>query len=118
MAKRKLVFLLIASFLVQSNALARGSLPTQDTAWNCHRIERLPSDVRYALVRMCRDRPIASRYFATYLNQSKIVRLHFEDLQCEGGHEFRVGRDYLREEFGAIGSHYQLARTYYDKCGG
>jgi hypothetical protein len=118
MAERKLVLFLIVSFLGQSNALARGSLPAQDTGWNRDHIERLPSDVRYALLRMCRDRPIASRYFATYLNQSKIVRLHFEDLQCEGGYEFRVGRDCLREEFVAVGSHYRLARTYYDKCGG
>jgi hypothetical protein len=118
MAERKLVFFLIVSFLVQSNALARGSLPTQDTPWNRDHIERLPSDVRYAVFRMCRDRPMASRYFATYLNQAKIVRLHFEDLRCEGGREFRMGHDCLREEFVAIGSHYRLARTYYDKCGG
>ena len=118
MATRKLVFLLIVSCLTQSNALARGSFPAQDTPWNRDHIERLPSDVRDAVFRMCRDRPTASRYFATYLNQSKIVRLHFEDLRCEGGREIRMGRDCLREEFVAMGSHYRLARTYYDKCGG
>jgi hypothetical protein len=116
MAERKLIFFLIISVMVQSNAFARGSIPAQEAPWNSDRIERLPPDVRYAVLRMCRDQPTASRYFATYLKQSKIVRLHFEDLRC-GGHEYRVGYDCLREDFAAIGSHYRLAKTYHAKCG-
>ncbi len=33
---------------------------------------------------MCRERPNAAHYFATYLINSKTIKLHFELFNCEG----------------------------------
>ena len=65
---------------------------------------------------MCGVIPHAAHYFATYVDHAKIIKLHFEHLNCEGSHIYRQADRCLHEEFRLIGSHYQLARNYYGRC--
>jgi hypothetical protein len=98
----------------QSSALARGSAVIHDDPWDPARIDRLPPDVRRAVLHMCPERPTAAHYFATYLDNSKIVRLHFEYFNCEGKLGFcRDATSCLREEFVSSDSRYRLLRSYY-----
>lgn len=108
--------LLLSLDCAQSSTLALGSVPTSDPPWDPARIERLPPDVGRAVLRMCRERPTAGRYFATYLNKSKIVRLHFEYFSCEGRLRFcRNAGSCLHEEFVASDSRYRFLRSYYGR---
>lgn len=99
-----------------SSALARGGGFAHDELWSSERIDRLPSEVRNAVFRMCRVRPTAAHYFATYLNNASIVKLHFEHFNCEGAPTYRNAGGCLHEEFARSGSHYQLIRNYYGRC--
>jgi hypothetical protein len=65
---------------------------------------------------MCRVRPNAAHYFATYLDDGRTVRLHFEHFNCEGRSVYRNDGRCLREEFVSSGSHYRLTRNYYGRC--
>jgi hypothetical protein len=98
----------------QSSAFARGAV--RDDPWNPDHIDRLPTEVRNSVLRMCRERPRAGHYFATYLENSKIIRLHFELFSCDEGRSLRQDGACLRQEFVSDGSRYRHARTYYDRC--
>ncbi|WP_338694764.1 hypothetical protein V5279_02385 [Bradyrhizobium sp. 26S5] len=69
---------LLLGLLDPSGALARGGSFPRDDPWNAERIDNLPPDIRNAVLHMCGSRPNAGRYFATYLDNSRVVRLHFE----------------------------------------
>lgn len=98
----------------QSGALAFGGTPSREAPWDPARIDRLPPDVRRGVLRMCRERSTAAQHFATYLDNSRIVRLHFEHLYCEGKPSFcRAATNCLHQEFVASGSGYRLLRSYY-----
>jgi hypothetical protein len=123
MRKRKphLLSLLAISLLVQVTcmngaAVALGSASSHDEPWNPDHIERLPPDVRNAVLRICRGHTQAAHYFATYLDHARTVRLHFENLRCDGEQSFRRGDSCLHEEFVALGSHYRLVKRYYASC--
>jgi hypothetical protein len=108
------ISILLALHYAQSSAFALGSAVIHDDPWDAGRIDRLPPDVRRAVLRLCPERPTAAHYFATYLNNSKTVRLHFEYFSCEGEVSFcRHGTSCLREEFVASGSRYRFLRSYY-----
>jgi hypothetical protein len=64
-------------------AFARGSQISHDDPWNSERIDQLPPEVRSAVIRMCGHLPRAAHYFATYINSSRVIKLHFEHLQCD-----------------------------------
>jgi len=122
MSQRKLRTLLIIGLSIhlvcnQPSSFARASAVLHDEPWNRDHVDQLPSDVRYFVVHMCRERPSAGHYLATYLNNAKAVRLHFEYLRCQSDRDFRVGDACLRKEFVAFGPPYRLARTYYGRCG-
>lgn len=110
--------ILVSSLLAlnHSDAHARGSAVVHDDPWNPFHVDQLPPDIRAAIIHMCRGEPRAGHYFATYLNGAKMVRLHFEFLQCAEHREFRAGQYCLREDFGAFGSRYRLTRSYYARC--
>ena len=61
--------------------------------------------------------PTAAQYFAAYLDNARIVKLHFEDFHCEEPQLHRDVDRCLREEYVRSDSHYQLARTYFGRCG-
>ena len=108
--------ILLLALCAQSGALARGNGFLHDEPWSAERIDRLPPEVRNSVLHMCRVRPAAAHYFATYLDNARIIRLHFENFNCEGSQTYRHGDRCLREEFRLTGSHYQLAGNYYGRC--
>jgi len=110
------ISILFALACAQSSALALGSAVIHDDPWDATRIDHLPPDVRRAVLRLCPERPTAAHYFATYLNNSTIVRLHFEYFSCEGEVRFcRYATSCLREEFVSWGSRYRFLRSYYGR---
>ena len=109
--------LLLALYCSHSSALARAGGFPHNVPWSSERVDRLPPEIRNAVLRMCRVRPTAAQYFATYLDNARIVKLHFEDFHCEEPQLHRDVDRCLREEYVRSDSHYRLARTYYGRCG-
>ena len=106
----------LLSFFNQPIALARGSQMVRDDPWNSERIEGLPPEVRDAVIRMCEDHPPrAGHYFATYFENLRSIRLHFELLHCDGRATFCRGDSCLRQEYGLTGGHYRLMKSYYSR---
>ena len=108
------VLLLLCS---KTDSLARGSSIGHGDPLNSDRIDRLPPEIRTAVIRMCRDPPRARHYFATYIDNSRVVKLHFEHLLCEGQATFCKEDACLRQEYVSIGGHYQLKKSYYGRNG-
>jgi hypothetical protein len=100
----------------QSSALARSGGASHDEPWNSEHIDRRPPEVRNSVLHMCRVRANAAHYFATYLDNARIIKLHFEHLNCEGRQIYRNAALCLHEEFALSGSHYRLTRHYYGRC--
>jgi len=99
----------------RTHALARGSQVGHDDSWNSERIDRLPPEVRTAVIRMCRDPPRAGQYFATYLDNSRVMKLHFEHLHCGGQAAFCREGTCLRQEYVSTRGHYQFKKSYYGR---
>ncbi|HBP84642.1 MAG: hypothetical protein CL533_21785 [Afipia sp.] len=123
MRKRKphLLFLLATCLLIevaffQGLAVALGSSSSHDEPWNPDHIDRLPPDVRNVLLHSCRGRIQAAHYFATYLDHARTVRLHFENLRCDGEQRFKRRDSCLHEEFVAFGAGHRLMKRYYAPC--
>jgi hypothetical protein len=100
----------------QSNALARRGGFLHEALFSSERVDQLPPEVQNSVRHMCKVNPTAEQYFATYLDNSRIIKLHFERLNCEGQQTYRELNRCLREEFALAGSHYRLLRTYYARC--
>jgi hypothetical protein len=96
--------------LTNGPAFARGNQVAHDDPANYERIERLPPEVRNAVIHMCGD-PRAGHYFATYFD--KLIRLHFDQLYCDGRAKFCRGADCLHSEYISTGGRYRLIRSYY-----
>jgi hypothetical protein len=96
------------------SAFARGSQAAHDDPANSERIERLPPEVRDAVIHMCGD-PRAGHYFATYFDNAHLIRLHFEQLYCDGRRKFCRGEDCLHNEYISTGGRYRLIRSYYGR---
>lgn len=107
-----ILLLLLAN---QSPTFARGSPVERDDLWNSERIERLPPEVRSAVTHMCGNTARAAHYFATYLDKSRLIRLHFEHLHCDEQAQFCRGASCLRQEYISTGGHYRLMRSYYGR---
>jgi hypothetical protein len=100
----------------QPIALARGSQIVRDDPLNSERIEHLPPEVRNAVIHMCEDHPPrAGHYFATYFENSRLIRLHFELLQCYGRATFCRSDGCLRQDYGLTGGHYRFMKSYYGR---
>jgi hypothetical protein len=50
-----------------------------------------------------------------YVENSRLIRLHFELLQCEGRTTFCRSDGCLRQEYGLAGGHYRLLKSYYSR---
>jgi len=105
------VLLLLAH---QLPAFARGSQVGHEDPWNSERIDRLPPEVRSAVTRMCGN-ATAAHYFATFLDNSRLIKLHFEHLHCDEQARFCRGTSCLRQEYISAGGHYRLQRSYYGR---
>jgi len=93
-------------------ALARASLGGRDP-WNAEHMDRLPPEIRGAINQMCGSSARASHYFATYLDNARMIRLHFEHLNCSEQARFCKGASCLQQEYLSSGGHYRLIRTFY-----
>jgi hypothetical protein len=112
-------FLAIAAVLLlfcnQPLAFARGSQVGHDDPWNSEHIDRLPPEVRNAVIRMCGHPPRAAHYFATYFDNSRLIKLHFEHLRCDEQVTYCRGDSCLHQEYVSSGGHYRLMRSYYGR---
>jgi hypothetical protein len=99
----------------QPPTFARGSQVGHEDLWNSGRIDRLPPEVRSAVTRMCGNAAQAAHYFATFLDNSRLIKLHFEQLHCDGQAQFCRGTSCLRQEYISTGGHYRLMRNYYGR---
>ncbi|WP_145927569.1 hypothetical protein [Bradyrhizobium neotropicale] len=105
-----------AALLVATpQAFGLGSQVGHDDPWNSEHIDRLPPNVRSAVTRMCGGSPRAAHYFATYLDHSRIIRLHFEHLHCDNGGGFCNSAGCLHQEYVGTGSQYRLIKSYYGR---
>jgi hypothetical protein len=93
-------------------AFARGSRVGHDDPWNPEHIEKLPLEVRNAVIQMCDD-PRAGHYFATYFDNSHLIKLHFEHLHCDARAPFCRQDDCLHQEYISTGRRYRLMKSYY-----
>ena len=82
----------------QPPTFARGSQVGHEDPWNSERIDRLPPEVRSAVTRMCGNGARAAHYFATFFDYSRLIKLHFEHLHCDGLASFCRGESCLRQE--------------------
>lgn len=64
---------------------------------------------------MCGNAARAAQYFATYLDKSRLIRLHFEHLHCDEQAQFCRGTSCLRQEYISTGGHYRLMKSYYGR---
>ena len=108
--------LLLLVVCAQSSALARGGGLPNDEPWNPEHIDSLPPEVRNPVLHMCRVKPNAGHYFATYLDNARIIKLHFEHFDCEGRQLYRKAGFCLHEEFALSDTHYRQTRSYYGRC--
>jgi hypothetical protein len=99
----------------QTPVLARGSQVTHDDPWNSEHVDHLPPEVRNAVLKMCKTPPHAAHYFATYLDDSRVIKLHFEHLHCEERREFCSQNSCLHQEYVSFGGHYRLLKSYYGR---
>jgi hypothetical protein len=108
----------VALFAIQlwaPQALARGSHAVHDEPWNSEHIDRLPPEVRDTVIQMCGNPPRAGHYFATYLDHSQVMKLHFEHLHCDNRAKFCNGAGCLHQEYVLTGGHYRLIKNYYGR---
>jgi hypothetical protein len=95
------------------DALARASQGGHDP-WNVEHIDRLPPEIRGVVTQMCGSSPRAGHYFATYLDNARTIRLHFEHLNCSEQARFCRGASCLQQEYlSSGGGRYRLIRTFY-----
>lgn len=97
----------------QPSILARGSQVVHDPAWNSEHFDHLPPEVRNAVIRICGHPPSAGHYFATYFDNSRLIKLHFEHLHCDEKVTFCRGASCLHEVYVSVGGHYRLVKSYY-----
>ena len=99
----------------QPPTFARGNQVGHEDPWNSERIERLPPEVRSAVISMSGNAARAAHYFATFFNNSRVIKLHFEHLHCDEQARFCRGTSCLRQEYISTGGHYRLQRSYYGR---
>jgi hypothetical protein len=81
--------------------------------WNPEHISQLPSEVRDAVVHLCGHSPLAEHNFATYFQNSRLIKLHFEHLRCDGHALFCNQSGCLHQEYISTGGQYRLLRSFY-----
>jgi len=106
--------ILLLSFANQPT-FARSSPAGHDNPWSSEHIERLPPEVRNAVIHMCKAPPHAGHYFATYFDNSHLIKLHFEHLHCDQQTTFCRGDSCLHQEYVSYGGHYRLTKSYYGR---
>ena len=96
-----------------SVAFARAGHAGHDDPWNSEHIDNLPAEVKDAVIRMCGPAAHAGHYFVTYLDHSRLIKLHFEYLHCADDVRFCRQGGCLRHEYAETAGRYRLIRAYY-----
>jgi hypothetical protein len=99
---------------VQSSAKG-GNIRSEDR-YNPQHIESLPPEIRSSILHKC-GVPKALHSFASYLDNSKKIVLHFEHFVCDGDGTYCTASGCLHEVYISAGSHYKLERSYYAPAG-
>jgi hypothetical protein len=81
-----------------------------DAPWNAEHIDRLPADIRGAVLAKCPTHPDAGHYFATYFHDE--VHLHYEHLHCAGA-SYCNASGCLHQTYTLSAGHYHLTKTFY-----
>jgi hypothetical protein len=84
-----------------------------DPPWNPEHIDRLPTEVRNAVLAMCRTRPQAGHYFAIYSDNSRRINLHFEKFHCDQGATFCTNAGCLHQVYFFTNGRYRLLKSIY-----
>jgi hypothetical protein len=92
---------------------ARSGGHSGEDRWNPEHIGQLPSEVRDAVLRLCGHSPLAEHNFATYLQNSRLIKLHFEHLRCDAHPPFCNQSGCLHQEYILTGGRYRLLRSFY-----
>lgn len=109
------VGIVLSLFCNQPLASARTSQVGHDDPWNPEHMEHLPPEVRNAVIGMCRNTPRAGHYFATYFDNLRLMKLHFEHLHCDGQAIFCRGDICLHQEYISTVGRYRLMKSFYDR---
>jgi hypothetical protein len=106
-AMRILTLALAAMVLIGAGAKAQH---IKDPPWNPEHIDRLPADVRSAVMAKCPERPNAGHYFATYFHDE--IHLHYEHLHCDTA-SYCNGSQCLHQVYKLSAGHYHLQKSSY-----
>jgi hypothetical protein len=108
MRSTALIFVVVLLGASGSNA----QVMLHDPPWNPEHIDRLPPEIRKAVLAMCPTTPAAGHYFATYLHDR--VTLHFEHLHCGEPPNAYCRRGLcLHQVYVSNGGHYRLLGSGY-----
>ena len=85
----------------------------KDPPWSADRINRLPAEVRNAVLARCPGNPEAGHYFATYFQDR--ITLHYEHFYCPTVQRrtFCTGSKCLRQVYEVAGRHYRRTASYF-----
>jgi len=101
--------LITCSVIALVHARGRGS----ESPWNAEHISQLPSEVREAVMRLCGHIPVAEHYFATYFQNARLIKLHFEHFRCAGHPLFCNQSGCLHQEYILKDGRYRLLKSFY-----
>lgn len=111
---RGMAWLVFGIVLTSASPLfARGGVSNADPPWNPDHLDRLPEEVRGAVLHFCGQPPSAAHYFATYSADSQSINLHFEHLHCQTNKALCTHGGCLHQVYGLRGGHYRLLRHFY-----
>jgi hypothetical protein len=88
----------------------------KDPLRSAERIDRLPTEVRRAVLAICPEQAQAGQYFATYYHDQ--INLHFEHLSCK----YPItplcdGSQCLHQVWRLQADHYGLEKTFFSSRG-
>lgn len=100
---------ILAVFLAAPFSVSQAQF-VHDSPWNAEHIDRLPVDVRSAVLAKCPTHLDAGHYFATYFHDE--VHLLYEHLHCAGA-SYCNASGCLHQTFRLSAGHYHLTETVY-----
>jgi hypothetical protein len=103
---------LLSLICQMSPAVARGGAGTADPPFNPEHINQLPPEIRNAINHLCGPSLRAGHYFATYFENSRFLKLHFEHSQCES-QKACTQAGCLHQVYIMTKGRYRLLRSYY-----
>jgi hypothetical protein len=103
----------VGSISFSLSAFARGGMFHSHDPWSPEHIDQLPVEIRNAVKRICSGSSWATHNFATYFQNSHLIKLHFEKFQCDSKEPFCTPVGCLHQTYVLSGSQYRLSSSYY-----